>query len=294
MLLQQYLQLAIDAHKGVSFSPEKRGHYYIKEYTQLLELDIESLKKAECTEEDILYYTNKFKSLFAAWMSRKCSCISSMIAGPSKFQIKRAEKANQREDNAFKVFDQWRTYYFKKLNKPYHPSNPDEELEDARKRLSDREKNQTHMKQVNALCRKKNAAELLKSELGLSDSTIHALLNPRYSSDGTGYPRYKLTNNGAMIRSLTKRVEMLEEKIDLRQKVVTGEKEVEEWAFEGGIVLVNREVDRVQILHDSKPEKAVSKAISDRGFKWSSLNIAWQRKITPQAIVDAKRLMGIK
>jgi hypothetical protein len=293
-MLQQYLQLAIDAHKGVSFSPEKRGHYYIKEYSQLLEADIESLKKAECTEGDILYYTHKFKSLFAAWMSRKCSCISSMIAGPSKFPTRRAEKANQREDNAYKVFDQWRTSYFKKLNKSVRPSNPDEELEDARKRLSAREKDQAHMKQVNALCRKKNAAELLKSELGLSDSTILALLNPRYMSDGIGYPRYKLTNNGAMIRSLTKRVEMLEEKIDLREKIATGEKEVEEWAFDGGRVFVNREIDRVQILHDHKPEKAVIKAISDRGFSWSPSNIAWQRKITPQAIIDAKRLMGIQ
>ena len=293
-MLQQYLQLAIDAHKGVSFSPEKRGHYYIKEYSQLLEIDIESLKKAECTEGDILYYTQKFKSLFAAWMSRKRSCISSMIAGPSNFPTRRAEKANQREDNAYKVFDQWRTYYFKKLNKPYHPSNPDEELEDARKRLSDREKNQNYMKQVNALCRKKNAAELLKSELGLSDSTIYELLNPRYSYESKGFPSYKLTNNGAMIRSLTKRVEMLEQKIDLREKVATGEKEVEEWAFEGGKVLVNREVDRVQILHTTKPEREVRESISKRGFNWSPSNGAWQRKITPQAIVDAKHLMGIK
>ncbi len=292
-MLQQYLQLAIDAHKGVSWSPEKRGEYYIKEYSQLLENDIEAMKKAECTEENISRYTNKFKSLFAAWMSRKCSCISSMIAGPSKFPVKRAERANQREDKAYRVFDEWRTHFFKKLNRQVKPSTPDEELEDTRKRLSQRIRTQEYMKRVNSICRKKNAQDLLKSELGLSDALIYEFLNPKYSYEGAGFPRYKLTNNNAMIRSLTQRVEMLEQKIDLREKVATGQKEIEQWYFDGGSVLVNREIDRVQILHDSKPSQQVRESIKGRGFSWSPTNEAWQRKITPQAIYDAKKLFGI-
>jgi len=294
MLLQKYLQLAIDAHKGTSFSPEKRGESYIKEYSQMLEIDIENLKKVGIEESTITYYTDKFKSLFSCWMSRKCSCISSMIAGPSKFPVRRAERANRGEENAFKVFDEWRTNFFKKINKAYHPSTPDEELEDTRRRLSERTKKQIHMKSVNALCRKKNAAELLKSELGLSDEIIYELLNPKFSYYGKGYPSFKLTNNGAMIRTLTKRVEMLEQKIDLREKVVTGEKDIEEWVFDGGKVFVNREIDRVQILHDAKPEIQIREALKSRGFNWSPSNEAWQRKITPQAISTAKSLMGIK
>jgi hypothetical protein len=282
LLLSEFTEAAKRAHQWTSFSPEKRGESLIKEYSQLLESDLALIDD----EDRKAYYLAKFKSLFSCWLSRKANCFSSMITGGSNFPVRRHERANNAEKNAYDIFDAWRTKFFKRETRGYERITPDTELESARRNLESRTSNQMYMKAVNALCRKKNAEELLLAT-GLKPATVHELLNPRYSYQNKGFQAYELTNNNANIKHLTERVEILEAKIDKREELKSASA-TEEWDFEGGNVLVNYEADRVQVFFDTKPDKETRDNLC-RGFNWSPSNMAWQRKITGNALYDAKQ-----
>jgi predicted transcriptional regulator len=247
----------------------------------MLESDLAGLD-----EEYSQYYESKFISLFTAWMHRKSNCISSMITGPAKFPTRRAQRANNAEENAWKVFDQWRTKYLKRGGAPRVKITLDAELEKAINDLAQRERQHATMKAINAICRKPNAAELLK-EQGWSDNAIHEFLNPAYSFYGKGYPKFELTNNNASINRLRERVDYLTSKVEKRE---SGQKD--EVAFPGGTCLTNRVEDRVQFIFDEKPERSVIEMLKKSGWKWSPSQSAWQRKITPNAFASARQFIA--
>lgn len=106
--------LAENAFSGTSFSPEKRGEQYRKEWAA----DVNNLallldQKSETTEqrEKAIQLHNGFhdksKSLFEAYLSAHSRCISTMITGGSKFPTKRAERANQAADEKMDDYNKY-------------------------------------------------------------------------------------------------------------------------------------------------------------------------------------------
>lgn len=279
MKLAHLRDLCYRAHQGTSFSPDKRADYYVREYSALLESDLSLLP-----EDQREYYESKFKSLFSAWMHRKSNCISWMITGPSKFPTRRADKANRGEENAYKIFDQWRERFLSRRDrKP--KLTLDGELEKAISDLATAERNQITMKRVNALCRKPNAAELLAAD-GWKESLINEFLNPAYSFYGKGYAKFELTNNNANIKRLRDRVETLTDKVTRRD---AGEHEVIERTW--GRVEVNRVEDRIQFFFNEKPSREVIEDFKRGGWRWSPTASAWQRKITGNALYAARMII---
>jgi hypothetical protein len=287
MRLSEFLNLSIRAHNGVSWSPEKRGAAYVAEYSALLDDDIQQLHAAGIDQEVIDRYEAKFKNLYVSWMHRKSNCLSSMITGPSGFPVRRAQKASASEERAYQTFDSWRKRAFHRLTTDRRPKGIDAELEKSRKDLSKCVRLQEYMKDINAICRKKNAAELLEAK-GLTPEQIHTLLNPTYSYEKKGFQGWQLTNNGANIRRLLERVEILEAKELERLKQRDGE--LNEWQTEcGATVTLNYELDRVTIRHETKPDPEVIQKLKSNAFNWSPFHKCWMRKITPQAITQTKR-----
>lgn len=92
-------------------------------------------------------------------------------------------------------------------------------------------------------------------------------------------PAWMLSNNRAEIRRLKKRLEELEQ-----------QEEFEGWKFEGGEVIINREINRLQIKLDAKPDDTSKYKIY--GFRWSPREKAWQRQLTANAVRAAKILTG--
>ena len=60
--------------------------------------------------------------------------------------------------------------------------------------------------------------------------------------------------------------------------------------FDGGEIVRNLEADRLQILFDEKPDEATRAKLKQNGFRWSPTNSAWQRKLTPNAEIAARRV----
>lgn len=165
-----------------------------------------------------------------------------------------------------------------------------DELDKAVSDLHRAETLQETMKKANAIIRsKKNVTERLISEAGMSESSAIKAQQPDYAGR-VGFATYQLTNNNASIKRLQERVKMLEKKVEGAKAAESGAEE--KYTFDGGVIKVNYEEDRVQILLDSvRADKPMYQMFRKNGYVFSPTNKAFQRKITPQAIRNAVQLM---
>jgi hypothetical protein len=102
---------------------------------------------------------------------------------------------------------------------------------------------------------------------------------------GIPFPPYSLSNNNAEINRVKKRLAQLQQ-VDEMEHV--------EIDFDGGTLLTNEEINRVQILFDGKPDEATRSKLKTYGFRWSPKEKAWQTQRTPQALRRAKYLLNIQ
>ena len=168
------------------------------------------------------------------------------------------------------------------------PVGTNAEYDKAVSDLNKAEKLQEIMKKANAIIRsKKNVSARLVSEAGLTESNAYQIQQPDYAGR-VGFATYQLTNNNASIKRLQERVKMLE------GKLAGAEKGNETFEFEsegGGTIEVNYDIDRVQIMFNTgRVPNELYKKLRSNGYVYSPSNKAFQRKITPQAISNAKYL----
>lgn len=278
------------AHYWTSFSPDVRGKQLIAGFQELISSDITVLEDNGADEERINDYISKFRQKLCAWLSAKSNCASTMITGGSNFNVRRNEKANKTEQNKYEEFTQWRE---KALKKPVAPVTLDSELQKAINDLEGCKRNHELMIAANKAIRSKKDVTSKLLALGLTEKVCEELQKPDFCGR-IGFASFSLTNNNANIKRLEQRVKELSEKEALREAEKEGTKESDSFTFEGGVILINREADRVQIKHDEKPDSAMIDALKKNGWKWSPTFGAWQRKLTQQAIYDAKHLLRDK
>lgn len=284
MILEQYLQKAIDAHKGTSHSPEIRGKQLTETYSVILEGDLARIKDPEQKEE----YKQKFIRLYLTWLAAKSRCLSTLIAGPSNFNTGRAEKANRGEHNASERFENWRVRRLSVIDRQQRKAEAPDPLAYAKEQLLNRRSRQALMKAANLVCKDKKLTRQEKLNV-LSESGVPGILTSFESLPGLvdtgGFPPYKLSNNLAEIKRLEGRVNELEQKQKATQRQET------KVDFDGGFIELDFDADRVQIFHDSKPGPDVINKLK-RTFNWSRANGCWQRKLTNNGIREAGQITG--
>ena len=154
-------------------------------------------------------------------------------------------------------------------------------VEKLQERLEKLQKDQERMKTYNAYYRKNGT---MVGCPGITDELAHgmddAILNRRYG-EKLPYPTYCITNNGAEIRRIKKRIEQL-----------TRDKEVGfvGWKFAGGEAVVNNEYNRLQLIFNDKPDEQQRMELKRNGFHWSPSQGAWQRLLNIGAVCAAARL----
>ena len=97
-------------------------------------------------------------------------------------------------------------------------------------------------------------------------------------------PSWQLSNRNAEIRRTKDRIAQLRS---------VDEMEHTEIEFEGGTIITNEDVNRVQILFDEKPDEATRSKLKTYGFRWSRTEGAWQTQRTPQNLRRACYVLGI-
>jgi hypothetical protein len=283
-MLQHHLQLAINAHRGTSFSPEQRGASYVKEFGEQLADDLTKIEG----EENKAYYQKKYEALFVAWMSAKCRCISTMITGGSNFPVKRAQKANEIERKRGHEFFDFREKYFerKAANERRAARAQLDPVEQMKKEIEAAERLQEMMVAANKVVRsKKSPSEKLADliALGITEKSASQLLIPDFANR-LGFAPYQLTNNGANIRRMQDRLAVLTKKAAAETKEETRE--------DGITVTENVDADRIQIFFPGKPAPEVIGKLKHAAFKWSPSNGCWQRQLTENAKHATRTLLS--
>ena len=198
-------------------------------------------------------YEEKFISHVLTWADRKARCMSSMITGPANFPIARNAKANRSADNAWEEFTKWRTRYIKRATAIPTPS-PEEDLDNAVKKLDRQIEAHQLMKDVNRVFRTKSLSleekfTKLKTDLECSDKLINDLRNPASYFGGKevyGFESFSLTNSNARIKATKEKILTMKARI---QRKATWEP----IPFTGGSIDIQS--DRVVIFHDEKPDQ---------------------------------------
>lgn len=93
---------------------------------------------------------------------------------------------------------------------------------------------------------------------------------------------YELQNLNQEIRRIKKRIDEIKELEELDFKDII---------FEGGKVTHNKNINRIQILFENKPNEDIRDILKSHSFKWARSQGAWQRQFNKNGIYAVKRFL---
>ena len=280
-------KVAAIANDMVSFSKYEQGSA-TAEYRKLVDkaAKIAEQKKKETDpmyHPKITYYFDLYARKLAENINRyyeiSTRCPSVMIVGPAKFPVKKKERQVYALNKNFQEYNEIQKILEKiqSIGKGGIRSDDPRAIEKLKERLLTLEKNQEHMKKVNAYYRKNKTLEGCGI---LSENEKKLLTSFMERNEITSVPYGDLSNNYMCIKHTKERIAELEARDSLKG-----------WKFEAGEVVANKEINRLQILFDEKPEEEVRNVLKRNGFKWACSQKAWQRLLNQNAIFAAKRVL---
>jgi len=271
--IENLRHLFFNAYANASFDPEKRTEADIQAFSQELEADLQELGTAN-------NYEAKYIKHLSLWLARKARVLSWMITGPANFPVARNQKACASTDKAWQEFRSWRKRYIKRAN-AVRTKSPEEEIDLTLAELDGEKSHHEMLLIVSKILRTKETPiekfNKIKERTTFEDKVIYSLFEPWSCSSS-------LTSSNAKIKRLA-------DKLNVMRSRVARKETFEPIMFDGGTITI--ENDRVCIRHDSKPEKEVRLTLGKSGFHWSSHWSCWCRKHTLQAIIDAKKIVGV-
>jgi len=201
---------------------------------------------------------------------------SVMITGAGNFPVKRKEKQNNARDNWYKQYGNLfgdENYMYNKIegiitNKAIY-ANENNAVGKLKQKLCRLEEAQQKMKLQNAYYRKNKS---MKGYTGLSNAQAEALdtaINKTYYKKP--HASFELSNNLASINQVKTRISNL-------GKAKNSERSYKK--VSGINVVENKDLMRIQLFFDSKPDENTRDLLKKNGFKWSPTQSAWQRQIT--------------
>ncbi len=93
---------------------------------------------------------------------------------------------------------------------------------------------------------------------------------------------YELSNLNQEMRRIRQRIKELKELEEL---------EFEEIIFDGGKVIHNKEINRIQFIFDDKPDEKIREILKHYGFKWARTEGAWQRLFNKNGIYTTRYIL---
>lgn len=290
--MSDLLKLAIAAHSGTSFVPEQRGIADVAAYDRHL-MDVKALicEKAPADMADELYaeYAEGYTKRFTAWLRTRGRCMSTMIAGPARFPVRRQEKINRverkRSDELIEYTRWARARIFKRIDRATRQADP---YAAVRAEIEQMQNTLEAMKACNAIIRKKKLSEAEKiaevQALGFSEATARKVVTRPDFAGRLGFPGFELTS--------------LRGKIERRQATLrTYETAASAPVTETAPIVAGVEVvedvadDRLRLIFPDKPSEETRSKLKRAGFRWSPYNGAWQRQLTANARAAAQNVL---
>lgn len=214
-------------------------------------------------------------------------CPSVMISGAGNFPVAKKQKQNAAMD---RNLEEWHEIQglldkIKGTGTGGISSDDPEAIAKLKIKLDGLEGLQERMKAVNAYYRKH------KTVIGCPELTpeqaekLQAEMSRSMWPDPKPFESYQLSNNKGKINQVKQRIAELEKR--QTQEAPQG------WEFDGGEVVINTELNRLQIVFDGRPDDAMRDNLKSHGFRWAPSQSAWQRQLTDNAIYAAKKITKV-
>lgn len=277
-MTHKFYETAKRAHAWTSFHPDKRAASECAYYDEIMQEFNDS--------PDV---QAKFERLFSLSLAAKSRCASSAITGAARFPVDKQRAASEREN---KITGEMLAYIERvraaKKKEAYYAENPEARPimagdEDALERLKDKllklEAAQERMKAFNKIVRKQPIDRAALIAIAGSEAAADGLLKPDCFGY-IGFAPYRLTNNNAKIKATRERLAQLE-----KSKAKTSQ----DLTINGVRIVENREVMRLQLFFEGKPERKIITLLKSNAFKWAPSVMAWQRQLTENAIYSFRQ-----
>lgn len=242
---------------------------------------------------------NSYARRLAQWANdynrNQASYPSQFIAGAGNFNMRKHNRQMSREDSLWEEYRQIEAI----LDKIRSVGTGPVDLADphAREMLTERLNSQRQMledaKTANAYYRKHKTLEGCP---GLSEKNRAWLTRPGVFASGDGspislygspFPAYELASIRGKIERTEQRLAELDRREQQAAEPQTGT------AFDGGQIVRNIDLNRLQILFDAIPDADTRAALKQNGFRWSPKNQAWQRQLTDNAERAARQVLRL-
>lgn len=293
------LDIATRAHYGTSFEPDRRANQERASYAALLTADFEMLREhaakggtADLFDAEFARYRAGFRAAYLRQLIAKARRVSWMIAGPSAFPVRRANKAARNADRRTADFVEFRSRALaamcRKLRPDLRPimAGDSDAAERLRAKLAEFEAKQAKMVAANKAIRanvKRGAGAQIAAlaRLGIGPETAAEVLKPNCFGQ-IGYADFEIRNNGAQIRRVAARLIALE--ASARRPMVVD-------VAPGGISVEEHPGDnRIRISFPSKPAPSVIADLKRHGYRWAPSQGAWSGYINDRTRALAARL----
>jgi hypothetical protein len=281
--------LARRAKESYSYSEYKPGsasadyRAMVDEVTRLAEehkLRVDPIHHAKI-DEWVDVYARKLAANLNRGHEIDTRCPSVMIAGPSRFPVRRKEKQNAamlKNLAEYKEIQQIKEKILGIGTGGISADDPDAPEKLARK-LATLQETQELMKNVNAWFRQHKTLDNcpLLPEKALAE--LKRGMAQDWRSSPVPFAAWQLSNNNANIKRIEQRIASLASKTEFAG-----------WTFAGGRAEVNEGENRLQLFFDDKPSQEQRDILRKNGFKWAPSQGAWQRQLTRNAIDACGRI----
>ena len=294
----KYYQISEDAARQAkqanSFSDYQEGSAtaaYRQMVNEAVELGEKQKKRVDpMYHEKIDALVDTYARKLAANLNQSYSiagrCPSILISGGSNFPVRKKEKQNAAADRNMQEYMEIQGLLVKirSVGMGGISSDDPQALQKLRTKLANLESAQQTMKDVNAYYRKNKTLDGCPHISPEQIENLKTDMASQWHLEDKPFASYSLTNNLANIKRIRERVAELEK----RQT----DPAPEGWSFEGGEVVMNTELNRLQIVLDDRPDDDLKEALKVNGFRWAPSQGAWQRQLTDNAVRAAKRITG--
>lgn len=215
-------------------------------------------------------------------------CPSVMVSGGSNFPVAKKNKQNAAMDRNLEEWHeiQGLLHKIKGTGTGGISADDPQAIEKLKAKLASLESLQDRMKAVNAYYRKHKTLDGCPDLPPEQIEKLQTTMARSVWADPKPFESYQLSNNNATIRNTKARIEELEKR--QTQDAPKG------WEFDGGEVVINTELNRLQIVFDGRPDDAMRDSLKSHGFRWAPSQSAWQRQLTDNAIYAAKKITGVQ
>lgn len=231
-------------------------------------------KQLEILENRKLEFKQLLASCYNDYLSKSARFVPVSVAGPSNYPSSKMDKIMESMNQSFKNMEDKINKFYKNtddmLNKAY---SKDEILSKYRNGYNE------PISSDDPLAKEKLEAKL---EYLKEKHNSYKEFNKKARQSGTDQlPPYVLANSNQNIKSVEDRLKTLERMNNIENSG---------YYFDSGEVKFDKEDMRVKIFFDEKPDEKTRNDLKSHGYKWSPKNMAWQRKLTPDAIYMTKNL----